>query len=139
MMLTGQVKLSALMMGEGESLCEEAVVPLRYECEAYSGAPDTDDGAMLRRTSVTVCDISMRHDGENVHLTAELAISAVALGSRKVRFVSEISPTSERESVGLDGCVIRVYAPSDGESAWDVEKRFRLRESARFEGEYYII
>ena len=139
MMLTGQVKLSVLMMGEGESLCEEAVVPLRYECEAYSGAPDTDDASLTHRTSVTVCDIGMRHDGENVHLTAELAISGIALGSRKVRFVSEINPTSERESVGLDGCVIRVYAPSDGESAWDVEKRFRLRESARFEGEYYII
>ena len=139
MMLTGQVKLSLLMAGESESVCEEAVVPLRYECDAYTGAPDTDDGDVLRRASVTVCDIGMRHDGENVHLTAELAISAAALGCRRVRFVSEVIPTGEAKCSSGDGCVIRVYAPADGESAWDVEKRFRLRDTVQAEGEFYII
>lgn len=139
MMLTGQVKLSVLMTGEGESLCEEAVLPLRYECDAYQGAPDTDEGSLLQRTSVTVCDIGMRQDGENVHLTAELAIAASALGCRKVRFVSEVVPVGEAKRSTDEGCVIRVYAPSGGESSWDVEKRFRLRDAAQAEGDYYII
>ena len=139
MMLTGQVKLSLLMAGEGESVCEEAVVPLRYECDAYTGAPDTDEGSLLQRTSVTVCDIGMRQDGENVHLTAELAIAASALGCRKVRFVSEVVPVGEAKRSTDEGCVIRVYAPSGGESSWDVEKRFRLRDAAQAEGDYYII
>ena len=139
MMLSGQVKLCVLMKGEGEVACEEAVVPLRYECDAYPGAADTDGGAMTCRSSVAVCDVGVRQDGESVHLTAELAIAASALGSRRVKFVSEVAPVGDKKSASSNGCVIRVYAPSEGESAWDVEKHFRLRDTAQSEGEYYII
>jgi len=120
-------------------MCEDTVLPIKYEFDAYPGTIDTETGAVLCRAEITVCDIGMRQDGENVHLTAELAISVSALGCRKVRFVSEIMPVGEVRKKNGDGCVICVYAPSGGESSWDVEKRFRLREPAQAEGEYYII
>ncbi len=137
--LTGNVKLYIPMTGGDDAVCEEVSVPLKYEAEAILGGGDFDDSALLRRASVAVNDIGIRADGESLHVTAELAISAVALGCRRIGCVKSVTPASgEEEGVTADN-IIRIYVPSADEGAWDVEKRFRLKEAAQTEGECYII
>ncbi len=135
----GTVKLSVLTDVEGELVTDEVSVPLRYECDAVAGCADTDDSALARRMSVSVNDVSTRGDGDNIHITAELAISAIALGMQRVACVQSISPADGAKKCESGGNVIRVYAPGESESSWDVEKRFRLSGEAQREGEFYII
>ncbi len=138
MTMSGNVKICIAMMGEGDSHLEEVLIPLKYECEAGYGAPDTEDSSLARRTMVAVTDIQTRGDGETLNITAELAVSAVALGSRKISCVQSVAPVAGGGEIRKNN-VIRIYMPDEGESSWDVEKRFRLDGEAQREGNLYII
>ncbi len=139
MTLSGNVYLSVVEAGGGEALLDDAVLPFRYECEAISNKT-AESTAINGKTSVRVTDIQARADGDSLSLTAELAISAVAVGTETIKCVSLISPApDETGTAKKNDNMIRVYIPDEGESAWDVEKRFRLGREAKAEGEAYVI
>ncbi len=140
MTVHGSVKLNVVTSGDGEMISDEVVIPLKYECEAVSGAADMSDGEIAKRMQISVTDVGVRTDGDVMNITAELAIAAVALGSKPVTAVLGIVPVTRGQS-GEDSKrnVIRVYMPDEGETPWDVEKRFRLGKEARQEGEVYVI
>ena len=130
----GVVKLECITAGEGETFTDEVQIPLRYECEAFPGAADCD--APSARVRAVITDVSARPEGDMLNLTAELAIGAAALGKQPVTYVDSVSrksPLNEKKNL------LRVYIPDEGESGWDVEKRFRLKEEAKPEGRAYVI
>jgi hypothetical protein len=138
MILTGNAVLSVVESGGGEAILDELTLPYRYECEALT--PETVDPACLTgKISVRVTDIQARADGDILTLTAELALSAAVLGLETIKCVSSQTPVPESGSVRKSDVLLRLYVPDEGESAWDVEKRFRLGHDAKAEGAVYVI
>lgn len=134
MTVEGTVKLECVTAGEGETVTDEVQIPLKYECDALPDAMDSD--SLTARAHAVVTDVTARPDGETLNLTAELAISAIALGKEPVTYVSAVTPVnriSEKQNL------LRVYIPDAAETTWDVEKRFRLKEEAKMEGRAYVV
>ena len=102
---------------------------------------DTDGGGdTVGRTSVDVCDITARADGNTLNLTAELFISAALVTEHGEDAAVTLSPSEDAgRNIPAGRNKIRVYIPDRGESAWDVEKKFRLGCDAVREGEAYVI
>ena len=138
MILTGNAVLSIVESGNGEAILDELTLPYRYECEALT--PETVDPAcLLGKHSVRVTDIQARADGDVLTLTAELALSAAILGVETIKCVSSIAPVPDAASSRKPDVLLRLYVPDEGETAWDVEKRFRLGRDAKAEGSVYVI
>ena len=90
----------------------------------------------MARVRAAVTDVTARPDGDTLNLTAELAISAAALGKAPVTYAASVTPKKElNEKKNL----LRVYIPDKTETPWDVEKRFRLKDEAKMEGKAYVI
>ena len=133
--LGGNVRLTAVSVGGGEAITEDVTVPLRYEWEALTGAPDTE--SVIGHTRADVTDLAMRADGDTLTLTAELALSAALLAVTPVEAVTSVVP--DGEAITERPNRIRVYVPDPGETAWDVEKRFRTGHPLSPTGEAYVI
>lgn len=134
MIVEGSVKLECISAGNGECAADEVMIPLKYECDAVTGADDGENLAAKVRAAVT--EVTVRAEGDTLNLTAELAISAAALGRKNVAYVSAVTgkaPVNEKKNL------LRVYIPDPGETAWDVEKRFRLKNEAKAEGKAYVM
>lgn len=135
--ISGSAYISVVEAGGGEAVLDEAVIPFRYEFDGYAKQADfKPDG----RVEVRVTDIQAHADGESLGLTAELSVAAMLLCRESVRYVSAISAVEDAPAFASSAeNMIRIYSPDDGETAWDVEKRFRLGREPRMEGEIYII
>ena len=60
--------------------------------------------------------------------------------STQIAAATAITPVTDSGMINSsDGAVIRIYVPDEGESAWDVEKKFRLPGEARQEGKLYVV
>ena len=138
MILTGNALLSVVEAGNGEAILDELTVPYRYEWEAATDKT-ADHVCLAGKTSVRVTDIQSRADGDVLNLVAELAISAAVVGMETVRCVSSIAPVPDDSSPRRSENMIRIYVPDEGESAWDVEKRFRLGKEASADGGVYVM
>lgn len=138
LILTGNAVISAVEAGNGEAVLEELTIPYRWECEAVTDKT-ADHVCLAGKTSVRVTDIQARTDGDVLNLTAELAFSAAVVGMETVKCAASISPAPEDSSVRRSENMIRVYVPDEGETPWDVEKRFRLGRDASAENGVYVI
>ena len=138
MVITGNAYISAVESGGGEAVLDEVAIPFRYECESLSDKA-ADHACLAGKTSVRVTDIQARCDGDVLNLTAELAISAAVVGMETVKCAASIAPAQEDGGVRKSENMIRIYVPDDGETAWDVEKRFRLGRDAKADGNVYVI
>ncbi len=134
MVLTGRVKIVALADCGGEIVSEEFASPLKYEAECEADV--TADDRLWGKYKVRVCDVIPRVDGDEAVFSAEAAVSAFIMKEKSEDAVVGISPVGE--SAG-DRAVITVYAADEGESQWDVEKKFRLGCPAVGNGGLYVI
>lgn len=137
MMIGGGVKITVVTAGSGEVVAEDVLIPLKYECEALPGAIDC--GSMAKRVQISVSDVNARVDGDTVNITAELAISCIALATEQIEAAVSIAPTQSDSFLKNRDNVIRVYVPDENETAWDVEKRFRLKKEATSHDGAYVI
>ena len=137
MILMGNAVLSVVEAGNGEAVLEELTLPYRYECEAATDKT-ADHVCLAGKTSVRVTDIQARADGDALNLVAELAIASAVVGMETVKCVSSIAPVDDPSFRRSDN-MIRIYVPDDAESAWDVEKRFRLGREVSPDGGVYVI
>ena len=134
MVVEGTVKLECVSAGNGETVTDEVQIPLKYECDAVPGAEDCEN--LTAKVKAAVTEVTVRPEGDTLNLTAELAIAAAALGKKSVSYVSCVtgkSPVNEKKNL------LRVYIPDPGETAWEVEKRFRLKDEAKMEGKAYVV
>ena len=136
--ISGSSRVSVVTIGEGETVTDEIVIPFRYDCESVCSTGG-DDASLTKRTLVSVPEITVRESGDTLDVTAELAISAVILGCEQIRAASSIAPSAEQGKKCDNRATIRVYVPDGGESAWDIEKKFRLTEPLKAEGRLYVI
>ena len=136
--ITGNACISVVETGGGEAILDEVSVPFR--CEFESVTDKTADHACLAgKTSVRVTDIQARADGDVLNLTAELAISAAVVGMETVKCAASIAPAPDDGTAKKHETMIRIYVPDDGETPWDVEKRFRLGRDTKADGNVYVI
>lgn len=136
--LSGSVKFCVVTVGGGEFYFDEVTVPLKYSSDAL-GRSETPNPA-VGRINVDVCDITARADGNTLSLTAELFVSS-ALLTEEVKTAAVMLEADESADVKYEkkDSRIVVYVPDIGESAWDVEKKFRLGHDAVREGEVYVV
>lgn len=140
MCISGNVKITIVTAGGGEVIAEDLMIPLKYECEALPESVTGEDGTLCKRVAVNVTDVNVRVDGDTMNVTAELSIACIALAPEEISAVVSLSPTSDGGVAKENGeNMIRVYVPDEGETPWDVEKRFRLGKEANLSGKAYII
>ncbi|MBE6597855.1 MAG: hypothetical protein E7638_00270 [Ruminococcaceae bacterium] len=134
--LTGNAVITSILCGEGEATAEECVIPVKYECETDG---KESGGELVGKCEFSVCDVGGRCDGETLNVTAELAINGVFLGERGLRYletmtIDENAPTARRKNV------LTICVPDEGESEWDVMKRYRVGDNGvNRTGKVYII
>ncbi len=134
--LSGSAVITAVLCGNGEAVSEECVVPVKYECEIDHAAPV---GELTEKCEFTVCDVTGRCDGETLNVTAELGISGIILGEKKVRYLSAIRPDPDR-AVHHPKNVIRICVPDASETEWDIMKRYRMSvDTPKKTGSVYMV
>ncbi len=123
--VTGTAEVRVLVCGGGEVTDECVRLPFRYETDC----PADTDGELLWRCDVSVIDSSARLEGDQIHVTAELAVSLLAEARCPTAYVSRLSLDRTAEKADSDG-VVRIYYPSEGETAWDITKKYRIPKNA---------
>lgn len=149
--LSGKIKLGWVLTDGDDAVTGEGAVPFRYETEAKptenvadvgAGADDGDTEILLpfSKCSVTLCDLSARHDGDKLSFVCETGISMLAMREREASALTSIARSAEEdENDGTHEAMLRVYVPDDDEDAWSVEKKFRLGHAPEKHGGNYII
>ena len=136
LVLTGSAVITAVLCGGGEAVSEECVIPIRYECDADSSSPT---GEIIGKCEFTVCDVSGRCDGETLNVTAELGVSGVFLGEKKLRCLTVLRPNPELPAAHKKN-IIRICVPKPTETEWDIMKRYRISSDApKKSGKVYLI
>jgi len=135
LVLSGNAAITAILCGNGEATAEECVVPVKYECNA--DCPSSCE--ITGKWEAAVCDVSGRCDGENLNLTAELALSGIFLAEQNVRPLTLIRIDSTRPTEHKRN-IMKIYVPDGSETEWDVMKRYRIAaDSPRKSGKIYIV
>ena len=66
-----------------------------------------------------------RLDGDKLSADAEIAVEASVTARERIRAVSGVILKKD-EPAETDGNVIRLYYPDEGETAWEIAKRYRV-------------
>ena len=127
---TGQCKYSLLCARDSEYSVCNVELPIKYEI----------DGAPAKKISFdAVADViscRARADGDTLSIDAEIATYASVFDSVDINVVSE---TRFGEHYAPKGCRMVVYYPADGESVWDVAKKYHVpADSLSAEKNYYL-
>ena len=123
--LTGSAEVKVLICGGGEATEETVRLPVKYECDC----PVDGEGELFWRCDASVTDASARLDGNSISVTAELSVSLFAGLRCPVKYVSELK-LDRSAAEPSEGGVLRIYYPSQGESAWDITKKYRIPKNA---------
>ena len=125
LILTGTAEVHVLVCGGGEITDECVRLPVKYECDC----PANGEGEIFRRWDLSVTDSTARLEGDNIRVTAEVCVSLFAGLSQPVTYVSrlELDRSTKKDS---DGGVLRIYYPSEGETPWDITKKYRINKNA---------
>ena len=123
MALTADAQIHVLVCGGGEVEDEIVHLPVRYEFD-----PDREcTGDVSWRIAANVVECSASVDADSVKATAEVTFAFEVCERTPVKYVSAL--TLERDEDGSDTGegVIRICYPDEGENAWDIAKRYRLK------------
>lgn len=123
---TGTCTVTAILAGDGAASAEEVTFPVRYERSAAALA--REPGAVVTpdvRAVMKVISTTARIDGDKLSADAEIAIEASAAARERIRTVSGVTLKKD-EPAEVDGNVIRLYYPDEGETPWDIAKRYRV-------------
>lgn len=122
MVFTGSCKIKAFIASNGEVICEEMTLPLKYETAAES---PLSEGRIILYANAVCTDISGRLEGDSVFANAELCLSILAKRECKIRPVSKITlaPAPASESPAAQ---IKVCYGAKGESLWDISKKYMV-------------
>lgn len=119
--LTGSADVKVLICGGGEVTEESVRLPFRYETDCTAEG----DGELWWRCDASAVETGARLEGSEIYVTAELSLSVfVGLRSR-VPYVTclRLDRSAEKDA---SGDAVRIYYPSEGETAWDIAKKYRI-------------
>lgn len=126
----GNCTIYAIVVGGGDASVEEITFPIKYECDCKN----LDDGTPTVRCDISVLYADARFDGDKLNVNAELSLSVAAMAKKRVRVIEEVRlnkdlPIKTRKNV------IKIYYPEDGETRWDIAKRYHAESKNITEGE----
>ena len=115
---------------DGEYGVSEIEIPVRYETDGREvSSPVYSYGG-------GVISCRGRIDGELLCIDSEIAAELCAVGSERIETVSDI--TLGEELVREKNRMV-VYFPADGETPWEVAKRYHVKvDSLSAENNYYL-
>lgn len=122
---TGTAEVRAVICGGGEAVEECVRLPFKYECDCSADG----DGELLWRCDVSVIDSSARLEGGELHVTAELNVSLSAMLKTPMPYAARLELDRGQGSV-RDAGELRIYYPEEGETAWDITKKYRIPKNA---------
>lgn len=128
--LMGKGRYSVLWEMDGEYGVSEIEIPVRYETEGDEvSAPVYSYGG-------EVISCRGRIDGELLCIDSEIVARLCVVGSKSVEIVSDV--TLGEEFVREKNRMV-VYFPADGETPWEVAKKYHVRaDSLSTENNYYL-
>ncbi len=144
MLLTGTAHCTVLLTGNGDIVTEEAALPIRYEYDLNQsgnmpGSPMPDGETIVPdcRCSFTVWDVGGHMEGSILHLHAEAGCDGILLYRQECKWLHSLTCHADRPLPKSRPAVI-LYTPDPGETAWDVQKRYRTTNVTEADGRYVI-
>lgn len=125
MTATGTADIRVPVCGGGEVTEECIRLPFRYEWDCGGDG----DGELIWRCDVSVIDSSARLEGDQIQVTAELSLSVFAALMHPERYVAKLELDRSKKTKPTEGTV-RIYYPAEGESPWDITKKYRIPKNA---------
>ena len=128
--MTGRCVYTLLWEKEGEYGASDVELPLKYAFEGKAG----EDISCAARGEVISC--RGRVDGELLCIDAEISAEATVVGREPIERIRDMSlgDSFEKEKNRMV-----IYYPAEGETAWDVAKKYRVRaDSISEEKNYYL-
>ncbi len=122
LVLNGSCAVTALISSGTELVLQELDVPYRFECECRRG-----EATSVMAGAAVICTEG-RLDGDRLSVSCELALTCVALECAEKRYVSRVSLKND-EPVEPRGELLTLYYPSDGESSWEIGKKYHCPQS----------
>ncbi len=121
MIFSGSCTVKAYIASNGEVICEEFSLPLRFEAAAASPA---STGDIITRASICCTDINGRLEGDTVSTNIELCLSLSCRREQMIHPASKImldrgAPTTK------DAAQIKVFYPAENETIWDISKKYQ--------------
>ena len=120
LVFTGQCTVTAVLSGDGRAEPADVTFPLKFE-SVLSDAPG--GGKPTVRWDAAVISADARPDGERLNVTAEIAVSAAATLTEKMRTVGKIR-LNGNEPIPRKRSSVRVFFPDGEMTEWDVARRF---------------
>ncbi len=125
---TGNCKIRSYIASDGEVICEEMTLPVKYEASSRSL---DGDGDLLVTSHISTTDINGRLDGDTVFANAELCLSICCKKKTKICPVSKIL-LDKSSPIPKSGDEIKVFYPHEGEKIWNIAKKY-LCDARRLE------
>lgn len=118
---TGSCKVKAYIVSNGEIICEEMTLPLKYETGAQS---PMSEGKIIFFADAVCTDITGRLEGDSVYANAELCLSLYAKRECRICPVSQIKLASPSD----EECrpQIKVLYGAGDAVLWDISKKYKV-------------
>lgn len=118
--LTGKCNVKAYIAADGEVICEEMSLPVKFETNAMSQA---GEGKLVVRSHVSTTDINGRLEGDTFFANCELCISVSVRRQAKATPVTKV--VFDRNSpISRNTAQIKVFYPSSEETVWNIAKKY---------------
>lgn len=117
--IRGNCKYNMICLKDGEYSHCEARAPFKYELDGEREVDCFD-------STVDMLNCKVRNDGEFLNLDSELALACSLMGSVDTEMLDSVSFYDELDNMGGEWTVCYVR---DRESAWNIAKRYGVRES----------
>ncbi len=120
--LTGICRIKAYIVSNGEIVCEEMTLPLKYETAAQS---PNGEGRIIYFADAVCTDINGRLEGDSIVASAELCLSLLAKRESKMFPVSKIKLEAADEN-DVQCPQIKILYGTGEETLWDISKKYRV-------------
>ncbi len=120
---TGNCRIKSYIASNGEVICEEMNLPIKYESSTES---PLNDGKIVLFANTCCIDIKGRLEGDSIYANAELFISALANRELKISPVSKITLEEEDQNL-TQAAQIKVYYGDKNERLWDISKKYKVQ------------
>ncbi len=118
---TGSCRIKSYIASNGEVICEEMSLPVKYEVKAES---PFCEGKIILFADVAVTDISGRLEGDSIHSGAELCLSIYAKRENKISPLSAIAVDKEDPERAQEAKIKVIYGEKD-QRLWDISKKYK--------------
>ena len=117
---TGSTFAKAYIACDGDVICEEFSLPLRYECPAMT----CGEGDIIYSAFCNATDSSARLEGDTIAVNGELSMCLEAYIKSALSAVTQLDVdcTSQKKN---DTPCIKVIYPEESESVWNIAKKRR--------------